>query len=104
MSDEETDCCACMNVTSNPRDNGDGTLSDRWVCVDCGSEYCKRFWADRAEKRIEALEATITAVRDRYWLGDSIRKSFMKHGRNSWNSIADDVAGELDKILEKQDD
>ena len=32
---------------------------------------------------------------DRYVLGDMIRRAFMKHGHDSWCSIADDVLAEL---------
>lgn len=32
---------------------------------------------------------------DRYTLGDAIRRSYLKHGKDSWCSIAEDVLAEL---------
>jgi len=32
---------------------------------------------------------------DRYTLGDAIRRAFLRHGNNSWCSIADDVLFEF---------
>lgn len=38
---ENAAACACSRVSYKPRDNGDGTLSERWTCNDCGAEFVR---------------------------------------------------------------
>ena len=45
--------------------------------------------------RNEKLERVVDNFTDRYKLGDSIRQAYLKHGNDSWCSIADDVIKEL---------
>lgn len=44
---------------------------------------------DDLRKQLTALQEA--ALPDRYVLGDLIRQAWLKHGQNSWCSIADDV-------------
>lgn len=48
MSDMAVVCCACIKVEYCPRENSDGTKSERWACVSCGAEFRRRTWADDA--------------------------------------------------------
>jgi hypothetical protein len=34
--------CACPRVSFQPNKHPDGTHSERWKCVDCGTEFVKR--------------------------------------------------------------
>lgn len=58
----EAAACACLNVNYKPFDNGDGSMRERWLCRDCGSEFCRRYLADsalataRSEGRAAGLE------------------------------------------------
>jgi hypothetical protein len=45
--------CACQRVKYDPKDNGDGTLTERWRCGDCQTEFVKAF---RLEQTLKAGE------------------------------------------------
>lgn len=47
------------------------------------------------KRRVEQLEADAAKLPDRYVLGDAIRRSFLKRGKDSWCTIADDVLAEV---------
>jgi hypothetical protein len=50
-----------------------------------------------------AIEPVPEGLRlDRYELGDAIRRSWLKHGRDSWCSIADDVLAELPGLAQPE--
>lgn len=45
-------CCACLTVVYRPREHGDGSKSERWVCASCGREFVPRAVADENLDRV----------------------------------------------------
>jgi hypothetical protein len=43
MTDETFCACAHLHVEYDPVDNGDGTLSERWACRECKTEFVPKF-------------------------------------------------------------
>jgi hypothetical protein len=41
---EDKAYCAHREVVYEPIDNGNGTMSDRWKCVLCGSDFWPQYW------------------------------------------------------------
>ena len=53
-----------------------------------------------AHKQYTQLKDQLSKYRDRYILGDAIRIAYLKHGNDSWCSIADDVIEALSQLGE----
>lgn len=60
--------CACRRVQYGTIKNADGTVSDRWDCLDCGSEFVRahpiRATIDALRARCSALESELAAAKE----------------------------------------
>ena len=60
--------CACQRVKYDPIHNGDGTLSERWRCGDCGTMFVKlarleaRLWIGADAVRFHAAQEALENV------------------------------------------
>lgn len=64
-----TAICACIRVTYDPIDHGDGRFSERWRCLACGGCFNRQGHIDRltaqlaeSERAREALRAAVVRV------------------------------------------
>ncbi len=57
---------------------------------------------DRVSRARAALDQPEPQGIDRFELGDAIRRSWLKHGQDTWCSIADDVLAELPGLAQPE--
>lgn len=65
MSD--TACCACLRVEYAPLQHDDGSMSERWKCLECGSTFARQFFIEQYKARAAELEQgleTATALQN----------------------------------------
>lgn len=75
---DDTTACSCMRVVYKPKDHGDGTMSERWVCelsddhvfVRAGAVQAARAAQRRTDARIHVskmrgAETELAALRER---------------------------------------
>ncbi len=69
MSENETTqgTCACNRVEYKPIDNGDGTMSEKWVCVTfrgCGQEFVRKAQLTQFRQLAEMIIVQLTGLVD----------------------------------------
>ena len=66
LREHDGSMCAHLNVKYAPVDNGNGTMSDRWVCALCGHDFWPKQWLFPAPwQREAALRQQTPAVGER---------------------------------------
>ncbi len=81
---------------NNTACNGEWINDCPWPVCACS----KKIYEDRINKLTPTEKPKLSiSFNDEYHLGDVIRKAFLKHGNNSWTSVAKEVIRELKNKL-----
>lgn len=80
MSDDAA-CCACINVKYAPTEHGDGTFSERWVCLSCGARFTRTAFSAALRSDLARAKEERDRERERAEKAEAALRQALEHAR-----------------------